>query len=105
MTSPDSRVVTFPVTLHTMDSYQLGPDLLKIDAEGAEMLVLHGSARTLENTKRVIVEVHDQLQTEPVLPKVKSLLSHYGFSLKTVSIPNHPSPFHVIGTRSFPTDS
>jgi FkbM family methyltransferase len=35
-------------------------DLLKIDVEGAEFKVLRGGSKTVENAKKVIVELHDR---------------------------------------------
>jgi len=49
--------------------------LLKIDVEGAELLVLEGSKNILKNTKKVAIEIHDNL-----LEKCRDLLEKEGFN-------------------------
>jgi len=61
-------------------------DHLKIDVEGAELLVLKGSARTLKVTGRVIMEVHpERIDPEEVL----SFLKEAGFKPEVFSRKPH----------------
>jgi len=49
-------------------------DILKIDVEGSELYVLKGAKKTLENTKRVIMEVHnttDLCTTDKIVEELK----------------------------------
>jgi len=50
-------------------------DLLKIDTEGAEVDVMHGAARTLGSTERIIVEYHSSRLRQ----QVGALLGDHGF--------------------------
>jgi FkbM family methyltransferase len=55
-------------------------DLLKIDVEGAELLVLAGGLRTLKRTRRVVLET-----TEGDLgSRIREMLSSAGFELASV---------------------
>lgn len=47
------------IVFHTLDSYNLQPDLLKIDVEGFEISVLKGALKTITEFKpRIIIETH-----------------------------------------------
>ena len=92
---PRNWIETFPVTVRTLDSYGFKPDLIKIDAEGSELDVLHGAAKTLDSTRRVIVEVHD----EDAFPEVRSFLDRLSFATRVAKIPKHPAFCHIIGER------
>jgi FkbM family methyltransferase len=62
-------------------------DLLKIDAEGAEVEVLRGAAQTLRHTERVILEYHsDGLRDE-----VSAVLAGHGF--RQVLHVDTPAPY------------
>jgi len=52
-------------------------DLLKIDVEGAESLVLKGLGSKLVDVKKIIYEVSDEDECEPIL-------KHYGFKITRV---------------------
>lgn len=57
-------------------------DHLKIDVEGAELMLLAGARETLARTRRVVMEVHpERLDPEAVLSVLKSA----GFSCQTLS--------------------
>jgi len=47
------------IVFHKLDSYNLQPDLLKIDVEGFEISVLKGALKTITEFKpRIIIETH-----------------------------------------------
>lgn len=50
-------------------------DLLKIDAEGAEVAILRGGERTLSSVQRIMVEYHSRA----LLAEVTEILAHKGF--------------------------
>ncbi len=52
-------------------------DCLKVDVEGAELLVFQGASRTLQNSERVIMEYH----SAELFTKCKTLLEKYGLEL------------------------
>ena len=91
----DSRTRAFTVTVHTLDYFDSEPDLIKMDAEGAELSVLRGARKALSKAKKVIVEIHDS----PVLPGVRKFLEEYSFTLRDLKIPKHPAYRHVIGQK------
>lgn len=93
---PEKEIEKFPVEVRTLDSYGLKADVVKIDAEGSELDVLQGSTKTLQSTKKVIVEIHDP----DLLPKVESFLAEQSFKTRVVRIPKHPAFCHVIGDSS-----
>lgn len=53
----------------------LSIDLLKIDAEGAEVEILHGGERTLDHVQRIIVEYHSR----DLLKQVREIVACKGF--------------------------
>lgn len=60
----------------------LPPYLLKVDVEGAELLVLEGSKQLLVDTDVVILEVSVWDKANPHIPEVYAVVSamkHYGF--------------------------
>jgi len=59
----------------------IGPYVIKVDAEGAELLVLGGAKKTLEDTERVILEVllFGFYRNSPQLYDVVSYMKDHGF--------------------------
>lgn len=65
------------IVFHTLDSYHLQPDLLKIDVEGFEISVLKGALKTITEFKpRIIIETH----SSDLEKQAKDLLSSLGYS-------------------------
>jgi FkbM family methyltransferase len=48
-------VTEFPVEFRTLDSFELAPRLIKLHAQGAELDILKGSLRTLEQHRPVLM--------------------------------------------------
>jgi FkbM family methyltransferase len=48
-------VLTETVTINTLDSYNLKPDLIKIDVQGFDLNVLKGSINTINTYKPIII--------------------------------------------------
>lgn len=59
------------------------PDLIKIDVQGAELLVLVGAKKTLQNCKDIIIEMqHEEYNLgAPKMPEVTQYLNEIGFEL------------------------
>ncbi len=95
-------------------------DLLKIDVEGAELLVLRGAERTLADPRlfAVFLELHPDQGVDPA--DVRDLLAGHGFSLRDpenieaevqaparskdlVALRPPPGPVQRSGSRSHPT--
>ncbi len=64
------------IKFDTLDSFNLKPDIMKIDVEGYEMQVLKGAIHTLEENKpKVIIETHSsQLENQ-----VRNFLGKLGY--------------------------
>ena len=62
-------------------------DLLKIDVQGAELMVLKGAEKTLKRTKMIFTEVSfcRLYQGAPVFQEVYDYLHNQGFKLLTIS--------------------
>lgn len=71
--APAVRVTTLDTVTRELGVSQI--DLLKLDVEGAEVLVLRGGRDALDRTKRVILEYHSQALLHDVL----ELLDDHGF--------------------------
>jgi FkbM family methyltransferase len=82
------------VPVRTLDSFNLNPDLIKIDVEGFEPEVLRGARETLKHRPFVFFEA----QTDSALQQCRAELP--GYSIEEVSHPNYlatPTDGHVIG--------
>lgn len=64
-----------PVSVVTLDSLGLAPDLVKIDTQGSELAILQGGERTFREHKPVLIlEVEDGAEREPM----QQLLTSWG---------------------------
>jgi FkbM family methyltransferase len=77
------REIEETIQLRTLDSFELEPDLIKIDVEGSQRAVLIGATETLKRCKpTIIVEVEDENRKRKVTKFLKdlgaSLARNYG---------------------------
>lgn len=73
-----------PVTLRPGDGLDVPrPDTVKIDVEGHELAVLDGMEKTLNEVTRIVIEVHDAYDVEPV----KERLREAGLNISEVGAP------------------
>jgi len=73
-------------------------DWIKIDVQGAEVLVLEGAQDTIKNSEnlRLVVEIHEEKYGKPI----KEMLKRLGFNYTIYPRPNHPTNYHLIATRN-----
>jgi len=58
-------------------------DFAKIDVQGAEVQVLEGGERFLENTRKLVVETHDQHDVKRrTFPAVIKILKESGYETR-----------------------
>lgn len=62
-------------------------DVIKMDIEGAEVLALKGAAKTLERTRKIVVEIHGNRSED-----VMQVLKCHGFEIDS---------FNEIGTVAY----
>ena len=67
------RIATLDEITSTLPSLSI--DLLKIDAEGAEVAILRGGEQTLDHVQRIIVEYHSR----DLLHQIRKILDRKGF--------------------------
>jgi FkbM family methyltransferase len=85
----ESRI---PVSVYSIDRWceandSEGPDVMKIDVEGAEMMVLKGAATVLQKKHpRLFIESHSRELTTDVT----DFLSDFGYILKTMETGSAP---------------
>ena len=90
-------IITVPtVKLDTIvDKFALSRiDWLKIDVEGGEALVLRGASKTLEITRRLIIEVWPRNKRE-----VYNVLRQYGFNIYSIIPTPYERTINVIAYR------
>ncbi|MDD5551400.1 MAG: FkbM family methyltransferase [Candidatus Omnitrophica bacterium] len=86
------------VKTKTLDSFNVEPDFLKIDAEGAELDILKGSIKTLSCLVGLEVEVEffQERIGQPVFSDVDSFLRRQGFNLYNMRLLRYPRrPFNA----------
>lgn len=72
------------VKCSTLDSLDLKPSVVILDCEGAEVDVLRGSRKTLENVKLLVAETHWVPKETGTKPMVMELAESDGFKLLKV---------------------
>lgn len=80
----------------------LKPDLLKIDAEGAELHILRGGQNLLQNNGPLILcEVHplNMRTCGASLPEFRRFLETAGYELRELDAPGHLDIFHGVISR------
>ncbi len=103
-TSPVSMVEVPSVTLDTFcKEHKFMPDVIKVDVEGAELLVLRGAQNLLLDISPVVLcEIHPaQMQNcgSSVL-ELYAFLEEVGYALQAIDEPNPMGIFHARLTRA-----
>jgi FkbM family methyltransferase len=90
----------------TLDEYcrvrNIKPDLLKVDVEGAELLVLHGAKNLLLNENiSILCEIHpnQMKRCKSSLPDLLQYLDSIGYCLKPLDESTKLGTFHTLITR------
>lgn len=102
----ESPAVRLEVPAVTLDGFcrsrDLRPDRIKIDVEGAELLVLRGSRELLLSPAEFLCEVHPpQLRTlGHDVEDLESLLGEVGRSLEPIDEANEAGIFHALLARA-----
>ena len=70
--------------------------VIKIDIEGSEYDALRGALKTLQNCKKIIIEVHitDTMTREENMKQIKKILKDNNFNLRL-----RENGYHLIGTK------
>jgi FkbM family methyltransferase len=102
-TAPVSKIEVPSVTLDAFcKERRVKPDVLKIDVEGAELLVLRGATEFLKNNSPIIhCEVHPPLMKH-FNYSVEDFMAHldkFGYKLERLDEPNPLGIFHSRITR------
>ena len=103
---PDKdKTVVIPVQMFRGDDFLLdkgipGPNVVKIDVEGAELAVLQGLEKSLQcsRCRFVLCEVHPGFMNEPHR-EVQKLLEKYGFLCQTSE--QRRTEYHILAKRAF----
>lgn len=74
------RLKSIKVNAITLDSLQLKPNLIKIDAEGAESDIIRGAEQTIKEHKPIIVFEYGISGPEDFHPESVNILKEYGYS-------------------------
>ena len=97
------KTVVIPVQLFRGDDFLLekgipGPNVVKIDVEGAELAVLQGLEKSLQYSgcRFILCEVHPALLTDPH-GEVQNLLKKYGFHCQTSE--QRRNEYHILARR------
>jgi FkbM family methyltransferase len=103
---PDKdQTVVIPVQLYRGDDFLLekgipGPNIVKIDVEGAELAVLRGLEKSLRYSgcRFILCEVHPALMKD-AHGEVQKLLKKYGFHCQTSE--QRRNEYHILAKRTF----
>lgn len=71
------------VKLETLDSYNLEPDLIKIDVEGMESKVIKGAIETIKKFHPVLVVEHNDIQN---IFETARLLNPLGYKMRVFDV-------------------
>lgn len=80
----DNQTISNRIHVDTVwlgDYLQTPIDFLKLDVEGAELIVLESCKHLLSNVKQMMVEVHYQVEQPEFLIQLMSILKHSGFQI------------------------
>jgi len=86
------------IIIETIDVLDILPknkeiDFLKMDIEGAELIVLERCKEILENVKKIFIEYHSAADYPQELSKILKLLESKGFRYDIQSINHRKAPF------------
>jgi hypothetical protein len=73
------RLESVEVKAITLDSLQLRPNLIKVDAEGAESNIFRGAERTIKDCHPTIVFEYGISVREDFHPESVNILREYGY--------------------------
>lgn len=73
------------VKVRRLDSLSLAPDVLIMDAEGAELAVLEGGSQSLQRLKAAIIETHS-IASGHTLPSVRVWAENHFSQVKVIDI-------------------
>jgi len=95
VSEPDGEIV---FGVETLDSYELAPQWLKIDAEGAELHILQGGEQTIRTSKpRVLLEHHLHIDPD-CRAKCTAFLESLGVGYKSDGYRPHGAIAHEFFT-------
>ncbi|MBW8041935.1 MAG: FkbM family methyltransferase [Planctomycetes bacterium] len=101
----DTPARKIDVTAITLDQFcmdrDIFPDILKIDVEGAELMVLRGAKNLLLNNQiTILCEIHPKQMKNcgSSLQELTEYLDSFGYCLKPLDKPNELGTFHSIIT-------
>jgi FkbM family methyltransferase len=97
------KTAVIPVQLFRGDDFLLekgipGPNVVKIDVEGAELAVLQGLEKSLQypGCRFILIEIHPALMTAPH-GEVQKLLEKYGYHCQTSE--QRRTEYHIVARR------
>ena len=83
-----------------LDSFNLNPDLIKIDVEGYEYNLLRGSLKTIkENLPIILIELHSEEHSE-TSKMSKELLQLLGYEIYSLGIPPYNADYIAVHKSS-----
>lgn len=91
------KVTEFGAEVVTIDDLDVSPGIVKVDAEGASLLVLQGALRTLEKARPVVVVEVGEEDADVV-----GLLTSNGYEMATYDVPTDSFGFGMHSTAHAP---